>query len=292
MLTRQRYRRRIVGRRTVVTHLLLIVCCALAGCGSVATREPDISSYGPGTDTAVKRVVPEGADLDVVRFTVGGSGVLIGSRTVLTAGHVGPTVVDGATVSFGSDGTAPLFERVAVESVLMPGFDGGGDYSSLEKFGVTGTNDLQLVHLDAPVPLSWKVDDAAVPVIPALLRFAPYVGPCQRCIRHVGYGISAGDLDDDKQKRAVISNVDTVTPFKFSYLGTCHGDSGGPAFARIDSIERVIGITNGGDDACRSFAMDIRTDRPDVQAFIQGQLQAWDDCDNNLNCAVAVPDAR
>ena len=290
MLTRQCDRRQRAARRTAPTvrtmlaTVLLGICCAVTACAPADVREGDMSAYGPGGETGVKSLVPEGVDLDAVRFTVGGSGVLIGSRTVLTAGHVGPTLVHGATVSFGSDGTAPLFERTAVAAVVMPGYDGGGDNASLEALGATGTHDLQMVLLDEPVPESWRVSGAAVPVTPALLRFDPYVVACRRCVRHVGYGLPAGGGEDDRQKRTVVSDIDTVTPSKLSYRGTCHGDSGGPAFAMINSIERVVGIVNSGDDACRSFAMDIRIDRPEVRTFVQGQLRTWDDCDDNPNC--------
>jgi uncharacterized protein (TIGR03382 family) len=42
--------------------------------------------------------------------------------------------------------------------------------------------------------------------------------------------------------------------------GKCSGDSGGPSFATIDGVTKVVGITSFGDQDCSQFGADTRTD--------------------------------
>ena len=42
--------------------------------------------------------------------------------------------------------------------------------------------------------------------------------------------------------------------------GTCNGDSGGPAFMRIDGVETIVGVTSYGNADCSDGGFDARVD--------------------------------
>ena len=49
--------------------------------------------------------------------------------------------------------------------------------------------------------------------------------------------------------------------------GTCSGDSGGPDFLTVNSVQTLAAITITGDSVCRSTNVDYRTDTASAQAF-------------------------
>src|SRR5579871_1800958 len=100
-------------------------------------------------------------------------------------------------------------------------------------------------------------------------------------LRIVGYGISSGS---DQQgttagtKRQAMTQVNQLYQ-AFIYLGdaqhnTCEGDSGGPAFAMLNGIEQIVGITSFGDQGCTMGGYDTRVDQ--YAAFIDDYIQQND----------------
>jgi secreted trypsin-like serine protease len=70
------------------------------------------------------------------------------------------------------------------------------------------------------------------------------------------------------------SQLCTITPPGFS-IGTCHGDSGGPALAfREDGTPVQIGITSLGAADCDTHLPDIFTRVDRIYAWIAGQIAA------------------
>jgi hypothetical protein len=260
----------------VLLVLLLLGCAVRPDPVPVALSGP----YAREVHQA-KTVVPAGADLAVVWVNNGCSGVLVGRRSVLTAGHC-PTP-DGTEVVFAQDREKATFATAEVDlATRMPGWDGPGIPGSL---GRTGVRDLTLLRLAAPVPASVVVDGSTVALEPLPIDDSATPVPCSACVRHVGFGrVVTGE--DNYQKHSVVGDIRSVTAAKFEYggridgiyRGSCHGDSGGAGFTVVDGVEKLIGIINNGDPQCASESWDIRTDRPEVQRFVVNTLTDWHDC--------------
>ncbi len=98
----------------------------------------------------------------------------------------------------------------------------------------------------------------------------------------VGYGAVGykGESDEAGLKRSVEVTVREINPKAFRYSdpdkGTCHGDSGGPAFIDIAGQQRLIGVTSWGDDNCEEFGVNTRTDAyiQFLRAFMEGEAPA------------------
>ena len=132
---------------------------------------------------------------------------------------------------------------------------------------------LVLLATDAP---------ASVPPV-ALARGADDAPAVGEAIRIVGFGVPSADAADAigpaaRRKRSGSPRVDSVDARAFAFHAapsqTCRGDSGGPAFAVRDGVERLVGITSHGDGACESGAVDARVDvylddflRPNLDGF-------------------------
>ena len=167
------------------------------------------------------------------------SGVLIGKRTVLTAGHCINTLGTGVTyfVNFGADCTRPRLRRKVEEQRAHPSFTAAG-----------APFDLGLLRLgvDADVaPL--ELSDAQVEV--------------GGIIRHVGFGASQEQPLGGRGTRLAVSHAVLRVDADFLWSGdatanTCLGDSGGPAL--LD--ERVLAVVSDGPD-CHSESADQRVDR-------------------------------
>lgn len=93
----------------------------------------------------------------------------------------------------------------------------------------------------------------------------------------VGYGVTRASTGAGAgTKRVVELAIDGHDAATFWYDGTegntCGGDSGGPALARVDGRETVIGTTSYGDAGCREYGVNMRTDAE--RAFIAAHLGA------------------
>ena len=88
----------------------------------------------------------------------------------------------------------------------------------------------------------------------------PRVAP----LRLVGFGRSAAGDASPPRKRAGTTTVAALSADELTFAPspsqTCEGDSGGPAFATLEGLEVIAGVTSSGDAACAAMARDMRVD--------------------------------
>lgn len=80
----------------------------------------------------------------------------------------------------------------------------------------------------------------------------------------VGFGKSASSEDIGLRRQTTVTIADVLEfDWRYEYEGTgaCNGDSGGPAYARIEGVWRQVGVTSGGEgDGCRVNGLYTRID--------------------------------
>jgi len=184
----------------------------------------------------------------------------------------------------------------AAETIPNPGFS----------INALGDNDIALIRLQTPVtdrqptPINRIREDANVGI----------------AVTQVGYGVSQVGTQQAGRLFSVLNKATTsCSPFGasdanllcFSQVdgtGKCEGDSGGPSFATINGIQRVVGVTSFGDQNCSQFGADTRVDAeldflyshaPALQCQADGACN--DDCGTgelpiDPDCSVCTKDAE
>jgi len=193
------------------------------------------------------------------------TGTLIEPDLVLTAAHcITPSLLQMSTQAEVTANTVVLFDSTSVLS-------GGGRQVRLAEtiphpsFNVRalGDNDIGLVRLTesitdrAPTPINRIASDAPIGI----------------AVTQVGYGMtrigdqrSAGDLYYLTDKATIacssygVSDANMLCFSQRDGSGKCNGDSGGPSYATIGGVERVVGVTSFGDETCEQFGADTRVD--------------------------------
>lgn len=247
--------------------LLPPLLATLAACGPTA-----VPAHAARSD-AILGGTPDPVDSDVFLLELhldGGrtalcSATLISSKILLTAAHC----VDPA-----SHGSATLTARAmnkpddtnlstsdfidAAELHLHPQWSAGSPTSGY---------DLALVLLvRAPANATPRPLSRSVPVQGAPLRV-------------IGYGRTAAGTADSGTRRSANTSITSVTADHLDLgvagsLGTCVGDSGGPALVTgTDGVERVAGVHSYGSALCGEGS-DVRVDRQ--LAFIDAWLDLKD----------------
>lgn len=165
------------------------------------------------------------------------TGSVISPTTILTAAHC----VDPASVGAGNIFevyTGTVFGQSAPLKVASTAFDTAFDINNLQN-----GHDIAVVKLAQPTAL------APLPVNRGALGTGP--------VRLVGYGmnthINVEQIPNGVGTKREVTTTITGADDKFIDIGstgrqTCHGDSGGPAFQRINGQEVIVGVTSFGSD--------------------------------------------
>jgi len=221
-----------------VIVVALPVFLGVLGCGgSAEVVGSETSAIVSGSDDPDDRDVVALADS---RSGIVCSGVLIDSRTVLTAAHCFTDAMP-AEVLFGTD-TREATSIAIADVRIHPGFE-----------RLTLANDLAVVTLASdvagvPGPLKAPTDSLSVGAE----------------LRVVGFGSDSPDglatPDAGRRERAGAMTVDALTPQTIHAVPhpatACLHDSGGAALAE----GKLVGIVSGGDPDCARFTVFTRVD--------------------------------
>lgn len=217
------------------------------------------------------------------------TGTVIAPTLVLTAGHCIEDIVTGKKTPLGQyvvvtgssdvrDATLRQLSRVK-RSIVYPGFNRfkvHGDAGLLvlatpttaPAVALASPTDAILLAANTPTWIAgWGLSGPLRKLkrTPVLRRGATYVQPRLYCRNHVRAYYPFFNYS---------SQLCTITPPGFS-IGTCHGDSGGPALAfREDGTPVQIGITSLGAADCDTHLPDIFTRVDRVYAWIAEQVAA------------------
>ena len=163
---------------------------------------------------------------------------LVGQRTVITAAHC---IVEGKPHTFYLGLDSYNSDKIVVHPQWNP------DPKSL-------ANDIAMIQLDRAPGIAPSV----------ISRKAPTVG---MTVTIIGFGITAEELTDADVKRIATNTIHELFDKRFNIAGTgggigntCHGDSGGPAFADIEGDEVQVGVTSAGMGECGTLGYETRLD--------------------------------
>jgi trypsin/slime mold repeat-containing protein len=215
------------------------------------------------------------------------SGTLISPTVVLTAAHCADSGASSEyTVYFGN--ASPDFEsRTVAEVIYHPGFT--------ENTGLL--NDIALLRLDSPAPGGIS----PIPHLPESLALQP--ADVGTYLEYVGFGRDENSQSGTKKKITLpidyicISSggcqAQSFNVYENNICndqttgGICFGDSGGPAFITLDSVEYVAGINSfvfGSN--CEYYACDTKVDEYEtfINDFIGSFSLNGQVCTNPAQC--------
>lgn len=259
--------------------------------------------------TLVTDVGPQGQFPTVVAVFNGGlcTGTLVAPDVVLTAAHcVDPTLLGFANQQQVTNNTIVIFDSnnlfdpnqgfavAARDTIPNPGYDVFVQGNQI--IPEFGDDDIAVVLLAIPI-----TDRAPSPI-----DLDPTRNLIGTPVTLVGYGQTVGGGNGGNTSGRLFSLQKNVTDCAFFGLsnnllvcfdqtngnGSCNGDSGGPAFANINGVPTVVGVTSFGDENCAIFGVYTRTagERDFIENFALGGCDATPDNVCTLGCNEIDPD--
>ncbi len=233
---------------------LALSAFTLFGCGPHASEDgPDESSaaiIGGTTDNGDPSVVALFAQVPGASEGALCTASVIAPTVLVTAAHC----VDPVEVGTGAEfavllGTDANDSGDTVLAVKETHFDSAFDANAPQDGHDIGIVILKSPTTLAPLPFNKSTSDGVI----------------GSSVRAVGYGLSSASAQTGAgTKRSVTVPVDLVTSTQLGIgkdsKGTCNGDSGGPAFATIDGVATIVGLTSYGNSACTGTGYDTRID--------------------------------
>ncbi|HXV44407.1 MAG TPA: trypsin-like serine protease [Anaerolineae bacterium] len=263
-------------RKFVVPVLLLLtVIVWVAPAAAIVYGEPDGKNH-PNVGVAIAITSTGQASLC--------SGTLIHPQVFLTAGHctalwqaqmaAGELKLEGVKVSFDASNAFDSKAIQAVKQIIThPEFDGRSQSDS---------HDVGVLILSKSVK---SIKPASLPSQGFLDTLAGKLKGTKFTV--VGYGAGLNFpppqfIPPDGTRRVAASEFQTLlkTQLVLSQnkatdgAGTCHGDSGGPAFWTENGAETLVAITSLGDPNCVATGRYYRIDIPGTLIFINDVINS------------------
>ncbi len=174
------------------------------------------------------------------------SAVLVGTQEVVTAAHCVYGLENDLaplTVAFGPDLSQSPPTRGLASAIVEP------DYAT------NPSRDLAVLTL---------IEDAPVPPVPWNEMDLDGIGP-PLALTLVGFGDPVFNDDGSPRRRRMVGvDLSELTPITVRWnhfdRGTCHGDSGGAAYADLGGGPVLVGVLVEGADDCIGWGSAMRTD--------------------------------
>ncbi len=215
------------------------------------------------------------------------TGTLVAPNLVLTAAHcVSPSVLGYSNQNQVTNATQVVFDSTDIYGSSGFGVDAAMTQPNPSfNINALGSNDIGVIQL------AQSITDRTPTAINRIHNDAP-IGVTTTLI---GYGMTDGYDQNSAGSLNVLTNKSTVSCNSSGMgsdsnllcynqsdgRGSCSGDSGGPAFATIGGVRKVVGVTSFGDQYCQQYGAYTRVD---AELDFVDQYLTGPDCSSDGVC--------